>query len=92
MSSCKEIKAGLGLYLCAAETSSGVPLSECWRDEGGVVGEEGPGDHLFFNFEACGVCIKVEPQFLQIGFQNVIAASSIEINQLCYYLWTIKAS
>lgn len=48
--------------------------------------EEGPGNHLFFNLEACGVFIKVQPQFLQIRFQNIIAASNIKINQLCYYL------
>lgn len=50
------------------------------------MGEEGPGDHLFFDLEACGVCIKVQPQVLQIRFQNIIATSNIKIDQLCYHL------
>lgn len=29
---------------------------------------------LFCNLEACAACIKVEPWFLQIRFQSIIAA------------------
>jgi len=39
-----------------------------------VAGEKGLGDNLFSNLEVCGVCIKVQLQFLQIRFQSIIAA------------------
>lgn len=46
-------------------------LKRCGRGGGG---EKGPGDNLLCNLEVCGVCSKVQPQFLQIRFQSIIAA------------------
>lgn len=39
-----------------------------------VVLDEGLGDNLFCILKVCVVCIKVQPQFLEIRFQTVVAA------------------